>query len=347
MGTAQLWGKERAIATLMERQRQAGLVPQLVTFTANALVDTLAAAGYRTAVLGSRKRRVPVGAFASLMRLLRAEPATVLHTHGYKANIVGRAARAAGAPIGRLVATVHGMNDETLALTFYHRLDRWSAPLSHAVALADASLAPSFPRSARVGFVANAIPNRAAFTAAERDAARRRFNLAGDAFVVGLLGRVTAAKGALDALAVARACRDPRIVFVFAGDGEVALRADLPENVRFLGYVENSDGYLPALDVYLQASHFEGLSLALLEAMRGGLACIATDVGSTDRAIDDGRTGLLVPAHDRVKIAEAIERLAASDDDRTRLAAAARNRFITDFTIEPHYRAYQELYGLS
>ena len=347
MGTTHIWGKERAIATLMERQRQAGIATQLVTFSPNALVDMLAAAGYRTEVLGRHRRRFPIGAFANLMRLLHAEPATVLHTHGYKANIVGRASRAAGAPIGRLVATVHGMNDETRALTFYNQLDRLTAPLSHAVALADASLAPSFPRSARVSFVANAIPNRASFTYAEREAARRRLGLADDAFVVGLLGRVTVAKGALDMLAVARACCDPRIVFVFAGDGEIARCADVPKNVRFFGYIDNSDSYLPALDVYLQASHTEGLSLALLEAMRGGVACIATQVGSTDRAIENGRDGLLIPSHDRRKMAAAIEQLASDDVLRAELAAAARARFIAEFTIEPHYRAYLGLYGMS
>ena len=345
MGTTQIWGKERAIATLMDRQRQAGLAPRLITFTPNALVDMLEAAGYPTYVLGRRKRRFPIMGLLNLMRLLHAEPPAVLHTHGYKANIVGRAARAAGAPIGRLVATVHGMNDETRALAFYNLLDRLTAPLSHAIAVADARLPPLFPRSARVSFIANALPDRAPFTDAERQAARRRFGIAQDAFVVGLLGRVTAAKGALDVLGVARACQDPRIAFAFAGDGEIVRSAEVPKNVRFLGYVEDSGAYLPALDVYLQASHTEGLSLALLESMRGGLACIATHVGSTNRAIEDGRDGLLIPSRDRYSMATAIERLASDDGLRARLAGAARARFVADFTVDRHHRVYLELYG--
>ncbi len=347
MGSTHLWGKERAIAALMLRQRSAGIATRLVAFAPNELVELLAARGFRTDVLGRRPRRVPLRALSRLIALLHAEPAAVLHTHGYKANIVGRAARAAGAPIRRLVATVHGMNDETRALAFYNRLDRFTAPFSHAVAVADAQLPPSFPRAARVTYVANAIADQAPFGPAERAAARRRFGLAEDAFVVGLLGRVTAAKGALDVLAAARACADPRIVFAFAGDGELVRSTSVPANVRFVGYVDDADAYLPALDAYLQASHTEGLSLALLEAMRGGLACIATRVGSTERAIDDGRDGLLIPPGDPPALRAAVERLAADEPLRARLAAAARARFATEFTMDRHHRAYLSLYGAS
>ncbi|MDB5040803.1 MAG: hypothetical protein JWN27_1529 [Candidatus Eremiobacteraeota bacterium] len=344
MGTTHLWGKERAIAALMGQQRRSGLATRLVVFSPNAMVDVMAGMGFRTDILGNRPRRWPVRALAKLVALLRDEPACVLHTHGYKANIVGRAARAAGAPISRLVATVHGMNDDTRALAFYNRLDRLTAPLSHAVAVADSRLPPSFPRAAHVAYVANALADRAPFSAAERDAARRRFRLRDDAFVVGLLGRVTLAKGALDVLAVARSCGDPRIVFVFAGDGDLVRVTDAPPNVRFLGYVDDADSYLPALDVYLQASHTEGLSLALLESMRGGLACIATKVGSTDCAIDDGRDGLLIPACRPDAIRQAVERLAADDALRSLLASEARARFVAEFTLERHHRAYLELY---
>jgi glycosyltransferase involved in cell wall biosynthesis len=347
MGSTHLWGKERAIAALMLRQRSAGIATRLVAFAPNELVELLAARGFRTDVLGRRPRRVPLRALTRLIALLHAEPAAVLHTHGYKANIVGRAARAAGAPIRRLVATVHGMNDETRALAFYNRLDRFTAPFSHAVAVADAQLPPSFPRAARVTYVANAIADQAPFGPAERAAARRRFGLAEDAFVVGLLGRVTAAKGALDVLAAARACADPRIVFAFAGDGELVRSTSVPANVRFVGYVDDADAYLPALDAYLQASHTEGLSLALLEAMRGGLACIATRVGSTERAIDDGRDGLLIPPGDPPALRAAVERLAADEPLRARLAAAARARFAAEFTMDRHHRAYLSLYGAS
>ncbi|MEA2663215.1 MAG: hypothetical protein QOI11_159 [Candidatus Eremiobacteraeota bacterium] len=347
LGTTHLWGKERAIAALMARQYRAGIAPRLIAFAPNALVEMLAASGFRTDVLGRRPRRIPLGALAKLIGLLCAEPAAVLHTHGYKANIVGRAARAAGAPIGRLVATVHGMNDETRALAFYNKLDRFTAPLSHVVAVADARLPPSFPRRARVTYVANAIADRAPFGPAERAAARIRFGLPGDAFVVGLLGRVSAAKGALDVLAVARACADPRVVFAFAGDGDLVRCADPPRNVRFVGYVQDADDYLPALDAYLQASHTEGLSLALLEAMRGGLACIATRVGSTERAIVPERDGLLIPPGDPPALRAAVERLAGDDALRARLASAARARFAAEFTIDRHHRAYLELYGAS
>jgi len=310
------------------------------------MVDGMMAMGFRAEVLG-RHSRWPVRELAKLLALLRAEPSSILHTHGYKANILGRAARAAGAPIARLVATVHGMNAETRALSLYHGLDRITSPLSDAVAVADARLPPKFPRSARVTYIANGLTDREPFSAAERVAARQRYGLPNDAIVVGLLGRVTAAKGALEVLAAARNCQDPRVLFVFAGDGDLVRVMDVPPNVRFLGYIEDSDTYLPALDIYLQASVMEGLSLALLEAMRGGLPCIATNIGSTNRAIEDGRDGLLIPLRSPVAIGEAVERLVADPAFRSQLAAAARHRFTAEFTLERHYLAYLDLYRSS
>src|ERR1700738_4795365 len=104
MGTTRLWGKEGAIAALMEQQRRAGGPTRVVAFSPNALIDVMAATGFRADVLTGQRQRWPVRALAKLVALLREEPACVLHTHGYKANIVGRAARALGAPIARLVA---------------------------------------------------------------------------------------------------------------------------------------------------------------------------------------------------------------------------------------------------
>jgi glycosyltransferase involved in cell wall biosynthesis len=344
METQHLWGKERAIAALMQRQRDAGISTRLVTFSPNVLIDVMAGMGFRADVLGHRRRRVPLRALAKLVVLLHREPACVLHTHGYKANIVGRVARAAGAPIARLVATVHGMTEDTGPSRFYNKLDRLTAPFSHAVAVGDARLPSSFPRAAHIAYVANALADRAPFSAEERSAARRRFGLTDDAFVVGLLGRVTVANGALDLLAVARTYEDKRVVFAFAGDGDLVRVTDAPPNIRFLGHVEDSDSYLPALDVYLQASHTEGLSVALLESMRGGLACIATDVGLTGHAIEDGRDGLLIPARRPAAIRDAIELVTGDETLRVHLAEAARSRFAAEFTLERHHRAYLELY---
>ncbi len=345
LGTTRLWGKERAIALLMDEQRRAGLSPRLVVFTPNALVEQAREAGFPADVLGSRDR-IPIVATRRLCALLREEHNAIVHTHGYKANIVGRLARLAGAPMAGLIATVHGMNNETRALALYNQLDRISAPLSDAVTLADARLLEQFHWRGSVAFVANGVERRPAFSALERTRARRRFGFPDDAVVVGLVGRVSTAKGALDVIAAACGYARDGILFAFAGEGEVAerMRASVPRNVRFVGYVDDADVFLAGIDIYLQASHTEGLSLALLEAMRGGLPCIATRVGSTDVAIEDGRDGLLIAPHDPQGIREAVDVLADDPRFAAQLAASARARFETEFSIDRQQRRYREIY---
>jgi glycosyltransferase involved in cell wall biosynthesis len=344
MGTTRLWGKERAIAALMDAQRRDGVSARLVTFTPNALVETIRAAGFRADVLEDRHRRIPFVAVRRLAALLHEEKDAVLHTHGYKADITGRLARLAGAPMACLVSTVHGMNDENLILALYHRIDRLTASLSDVVAIADVSLLEHFAWPDGATFVGNAVPERPAFTAAERADARRRLGIVDDRVVVGLLGRVSAAKGALEALEAARSC--PDALFLFAGEGSIAdgIRAgrDRLPNVGVVGYVDDADAFLAALDIYLQASHTEAMSLALLEAMRGGLPCVATRVGSTAVALADA--GILIRAGDATAIQIAIEQLASQPALRARLGAAARARYAAAFSVEPQHRRYLELY---
>ena len=89
--------------------------------------------------------------------------------------------------------------------------------------------------------------------------------------------------------------------------------------------------------------------MALLEAMAFGCAIVATPVGDTPEAISDGVSGLLVPVGDRAALVSALERLVTDVPLRTRLQAAARQRFCEKFEIAAYCdrltRLYRELSG--
>ena len=79
----------------------------------------------------------------------------------------------------------------------------------------------------------------------------------------------------------------------------------------------------------------EGLSIALLEAMSSGAACVATRLpGSTDVLIDDGVSGLLVAADDRDGFAAAIRLLIEDHDRAARFGAAARRTVVERYAIQ-------------
>lgn len=345
-----LWGKENVIVSLMEAQRASGQIDaELVTFTSGLLDRTMEAAGFRVHALDSAHRRLPLRALAQFRRILADGEPAVVHTHEYKANIVGRLARASGAPMRKLVSTCHGWVDRSVALDAYFAFDRLTAALSDVVTVTDPAMIARFPaalRPRRLVFVQNAISNGPVPGGAERLAARARLGFPPDATVIGSLGRLTKNKGILDVLAAARRTAGEPIIWAIAGSG--ALTNDVAQcglpNVRFVGYQADNAGYLAALDVYLQASYFEGLSLSLLESMRAGLPSISSRAGATEMAIRDGSEAMLIDAGNIDAIVAAARVLHADAARRALLAANARARFDAAFAIERQHAAFWDLY---
>lgn len=152
--------------------------------------------------------------------------------------------------------------------------------------------------------------------------------------------------------AARRVCdRWPNVVFEVAGDGEQLpelerLRGELGLGDRFLflGSVADVPGFLRTLDVAVLPSHSEGMSNALLEYMAAGRAIVATDVGANSQLVHDGQQGLVVPPHDPIALADAIERLLGDPVGAVRLATGARRRAENEFSRTAMVRRFEEFY---
>ena len=96
--------------------------------------------------------------------------------------------------------------------------------------------------------------------------------------------------------------------------------------VRFLGARDDVVRLYAGMDIHVLASHREGFPLSPMEAAAMGIPVVATDIRGCRQAVDDGVTGLLVPARDPAALADAIARLASDPAERQRLGAAARRR---------------------
>ncbi len=181
---------------------------------------------------------------------------------------------------------------------------------------------------------------------------RRDFGLPGHAFVFLSVGRLVRKKGLhilVQAAAELRALTDKRFVVAIAGSGDLEgeLRSRIHElnlhgTVQLLGSVDR----LRLPDLYRSADAFvlpivrdergnmDGLPNVLLEAMATGLPVVASALSGALDAIEDGRTGLLVPAGDPAALGRAMAKLMDSPPEVRRMGSEARDVVLARFTWE-------------
>jgi glycosyltransferase involved in cell wall biosynthesis len=150
-------------------------------------------------------------------------------------------------------------------------------------------------------------------------------------------------KGHQDLVEAARKiCEDfPRVRFVLIGDG--CKRAGIEQKVRelgleeyfvFLGRRNDVPELLSCCNLSVLPSWAEGLPNAVIESLAAGLPVVATKVGGIPEIIEDGKSGLLVPAHDPASLANAILRVLNDTELARRLGRAGRERAQEVFSFE-------------
>ncbi len=138
--------------------------------------------------------------------------------------------------------------------------------------------------------------------------------------------------------------RFPKVSFSIAGD---VLEADyflelqtlvrdlkLSDHFRFVGGITNLAEHLSMADIFVLPSRSEGFSNAIVEAMAAALPVVATSVGGNAEAVEDGVTGLLVPAEDPVALSAAITRLLSDPSQARAMGIAGKSRAAENLTTE-------------
>lgn len=155
----------------------------------------------------------------------------------------------------------------------------------------------------------------------------------------------------LEALQGLRIPTGQRLLWLCAGEGpeKEALRQQargMPEGVevQFPGQINDVPQALAAADLFCLNSNYEGLGVALLEAVASGTACVATHVGGMREVFVDGESGLHVPVGEVPALRAALQRLVDDPELRARLAAAGRQRAVERFDIGLMGRKTEALY---
>jgi glycosyltransferase involved in cell wall biosynthesis len=295
--------------------------------------------------------RGDAAAIRAIHRLVRSARPDVLHAHGQKAALLGRIVAArTGVPA---VYSPHGLVYRTqllrprraararraLGLTAERALGRWTAAITacsedeRAAAVRD-RLVPE-ERACVVDYGVD--PDGGAAPDAELEAFRDGGPL------LGLVAGLRDQKGVptlLDALE-RLAGRGAGVRFAIVGNGPLrpeaesrAARPPLRGSVLVRPFAGRVEPYLKALDGFVLPSLWEGLPIAVLEAMAMGVPVVATAVNGTPEAVRHGETGLLVPASDPDALAEAMLALASDRDAAARMGASAREVARERFSVE-------------
>lgn len=101
------------------------------------------------------------------------------------------------------------------------------------------------------------------------------------------------------------ALKMPDVDFIWIGNGELANQITAP-NVTITGWVSTREELLSktsTFDVYMQVSLWEGLSIAILEAMALGKPVVASNIVGNKDSVEDGKTGYLINTTDDAVLA--------------------------------------------
>lgn len=293
--------------------------------------------------------------FSRFFSLIRELQPDCLHTVLWAANLLGRiTAWKYHLP---LVQALHNNQDQN---GFLRRLiDRFS-PVSKGPIVAvsegvEQSVFTFTPwvAATQMCVIKNGIdPEEVKKRASTETVKREDIGLLPDHFVIGTVGRFEPVKNyafLLTAFAVLYdKYRKERLVLVGQGSQEHFLKRrayylGINEQVTFITG-QPAYRYYSLFDCFVMTSYKEGLSMALLEAMSLGLACIVTSSEERHDVLVHEENGLLVPAGNPQLLADAIDRLVRDSDLRVRLGQAAKRTVERSFTIDSMVSGYTKIY---
>ncbi len=307
-------------------------------------------------VIFKRRHKFDLRLIIELTGWLKRERASVVHTHLFTADTYGRlAAKLAGVPV--IFSTVHNIVNPWKG-KFRKGIDRLFAHMSTGVIGCSEEVAQTLAKRDkippdRVKAIPNGIDLRK-FARISGAGVRNEFGLPEDRRLIGVVGRLHPQKGHEDlfrALAAMPDARAGQLNCLVVGIGDLQTRLHdqvtalgLEQCVIFAGMRRDVPRLIAALDVFVMPSRWEGMPIALLEAMASSKAVLCTRVGGIPDVVLDGDNGLLVRPNEIAELCAGLESLLNDADARARLGKRARATVIERFDVTRTAAAYNKLH---
>jgi len=298
--------------------------------------------------------RINLAAVKQLRSFIHENGIHILHTHGYKTDLMGllavRGSRC------KLVSTPHGWSKlADFKLSCYEMLCRCIFPFFDAVVPLSDQLYRSLQRlpgmNGKLHLIRNGVDISEIDAVREVNGEITSWKEKG-AFVIGYVGRLIPSKG-LDVLLNAVAHLDSvnwRLAVV--GDGEqrselesLASKLGVDKRVQFFGFREDRILFLQGFNLFVLPSRTEGTPRCLMEAMAARLPVVVTDIPGCRTLVTNNRTGLLFPLDRAEKLANAIKKVAFESSLGKSLANNGRELIGRSFSAARMARDYEKLYS--
>lgn len=347
IGTLGKGGAETQLLMLMrELKENAALRPEVFVLEAQGvLLPEVQALGIKIhdggySSVGSKSRRVLLllRAFLRLWWLLISlRPCVVngfLPLANFMSAVAGRLAF-----IQRIVTSRRALNTHQDRYPIWRIADKLSARLSHVVtanahAVKNDTLIREGGRADKIKVIPNGVdPHRFELPKATRANVRLSLGFNETHLVLVIVANLIVYKGhreLIEALAKLKSSFSNMRLLVVGEDrgiGEdlqkLSRKLDVADQIQWLGLRHDIPELLAASDIYVSASHEEGFSNSLLEALVAGKAAVATNVGGNPEMLEFGRLGVLVPSKSSWELAEGIRLLATNEDRRLELGRKA------------------------
>ncbi|MGV1017853.1 MAG: glycosyltransferase family 4 protein [Fluviibacter phosphoraccumulans] len=333
------------------------------------LTESLEKIGVRVHLVPELQRsispKIDLRAYFALREFFRSEKPDIVHTHSSKTGVLGRlAAHFARVPF--IVHTVHGFSfpseSRKLVRLFYKFLERICGRLTDVLIVLnenDAAIASDvlgvsdnrimlLPNGVDIDTYVPAIP-------AVRESVRLScfgINSSGH-LVIAMIGRLWEQKNPQCFVRAALQVIDKRsdVSFFMIGDGEFRgeLEATIqassdPNRIRIMGWRSDVPMLLKGVDLMVLPSRWEGMPLAILEAMASGVPVIASDIPGNHHLVTTDRDGLLFAPDDSEALADALLVLIDDHEKRRVFSLKARKKVVSEYALSVRMNKIRKIY---
>ena len=284
-------------------------------------------------------------AWRELREAVRECKPEIIHTHTFKAGLIGRLVRGKH----KHIHTFHGHLFEDRSFSGLEKkiitlIEKWLAPRADVLISVGHNVGKEL-REEGIGVGQKWVsiaPGVEALTLLEQSDAQKSIGVNESEMLIGWMARMTSVKNPNLLLQVAS--RLPDVQFVMAGGGDLleTIKSNAPENVKVIGWADSAT-FWSAVDIAISTSDNEGMPVALIEAQLAGLPVIATNVGSNSEVIQDEVTGLIA-SRSVDALVGAVNRFTSLPSLIRTQGDKGRVRASKEFSLEKMIRSHADLY---